>query len=89
MSKLIWYCPKHPNVREFTTSAREHHTWVVDENGEFIRDIDCYDADADLDYAYCIECGEEAAFGEPPNALDKIVSEIGQSQEGGVENREP
>lgn len=45
------------NTKRFTVSAREHHTWEVDNNGDFIKDIECGDTDKSNDYS-CLECGE-------------------------------
>lgn len=76
----VWFCPEHPNVKEFTISAREFHTWVVDERGDFIRDVDCYGADVDDSTAWCTECGEEARFGTPPTVLDQIAKAVTESE---------
>ena len=44
--------------KRFTVSAIEYHTWLVDENGQFVEDRDCGDATSDLTEAECDKCGE-------------------------------
>jgi hypothetical protein len=53
----IMQCPKCRSER-FTVSAIEYHTWVVDENGDFIEDIGCLDSTSNLSEAECFNCGE-------------------------------
>ncbi len=56
-------CPNNPDHKEFITSAHEVHDWVVDQNGEFIKDICCTEISArpNIDNTWiCNSCREIA-----------------------------
>lgn len=54
-------CKKFPkDHKEFTVLATEHHTWVVNEEGHFLKDLEATDCEADNSYADCLICGEPA-----------------------------
>jgi len=56
-------CPKNPNHKKFITTAHEVHDWVVDENGEFLKDLGCSEVAAKPDTGNiwtCAICKTEA-----------------------------
>ena len=58
-------CPKSKKHKRFVTTAWEVHNWVVDENGEFVRDMGCNEIGhrPDRDNIWnCKKCGAEAVF---------------------------
>ena len=52
--KLICEC----GSKEFVVSATEYHDWVVDEHGEFVRDIECYEAKVTGEIFTCNKCSK-------------------------------
>jgi hypothetical protein len=70
-------CSKDPTHTRFFTSAREFHTWIVDERGDFIEDRGCDDVDSVCDDIR--ECAEPDCDGHgywtlPPSVLDDLAS---------------
>lgn len=56
-------CPKNPKHKKFVTTAHEVHDWVVDESGDFIKDLGCTEVAHKPDsgnYWTCDICGSEA-----------------------------
>ena len=56
-------CPKDPTHKRFKTVAHEMHEWLVNEEGDFIEDIECLEVSHDPDIGNiwtCAECGAEA-----------------------------
>lgn len=56
-------CPKSKKHKTFITTAHEVHDWIVDENGEFIKDLGCLEIASDPDSNNiwtCEVCGAEA-----------------------------
>jgi len=49
-------CPKNPKHKKFVTTAHELHEWVVDETGEFIKDVHCLEVTANPDPDNCWYC---------------------------------
>lgn len=56
MNDKILRCKKCGNTDTFHVSAVEHHTWVVDNQGTFMTDQECGDAESSDDYT-CTQCG--------------------------------
>ena len=60
---MIAVCPKNVNHKKFITTAHEVHDWIVDEKGEFVKDLGCLEISADPDSGNiwtCEVCGTEA-----------------------------
>ena len=58
-------CPKNHKHNRFTTTAHEVHDWVVDEEGEFVKDLGCSEVDEGPDTENvwtCYICGAEAVI---------------------------
>ena len=56
-------CPKNPGHKKFITTAHEVHEWVVDKQGEFIKDlgfIDTAHGPTKGNLWTCKTCGTEA-----------------------------
>jgi hypothetical protein len=56
-------CPKNPKHKKFITTAHEMHEWVVDEKGEFVKDLGCVETTAKPDpdnYWICKICNAHA-----------------------------
>ena len=56
-------CPKNPKHNKFVTTAHEMHDWIVDEKGEFIKDLGCIEITSgpDQDNIWtCNTCGAAA-----------------------------
>jgi hypothetical protein len=53
-------CPKDSSHRIFTTSAVEHHDWLVDGNGQFVGDLGCYESGIQEDELVCRTCSTVA-----------------------------
>jgi hypothetical protein len=56
-------CPNDPEHKEFITTAHEMHDWVVDSEGNFLRDLGCVQIDCapDKDNIWsCNICGVDA-----------------------------
>ena len=51
---------------KFTCVAREFHTWVVNNRGEFIEDRGCDDTDSSDSEYFCMSCAGKGkdGFGE-------------------------
>jgi len=49
-------CPKNPKHKNFITTAHEVHDWVVDEEGNFIRDLGCTEVAHKPDPDNCWTC---------------------------------
>jgi TPP-dependent indolepyruvate ferredoxin oxidoreductase alpha subunit len=60
-------CPKSKRHKRFVTTAHEVHDWVLDENGEFVKDLGCSEMSADPDINNiwtCHVCGAQAIVTE-------------------------
>jgi hypothetical protein len=59
-------CPNNSEHKRFTTTAIEIHDWLVDQDGEFIRDLGCsqvYEYPDKLNSVWtCTMCDAEATF---------------------------
>lgn len=56
-------CPKNENHKKFVTTAHEAHTWIVNEYGEFVKDLGSDDIDEGpsiYNIWTCCICGERA-----------------------------
>ena len=53
-------CPNDPAHTTFTTTAVEHHDWLVDGNGNFLEDSGCYESRLQDDVLVCRTCNAEA-----------------------------
>jgi hypothetical protein len=56
-------CPNSKKHKRFVTVAHEAHDWVVDENGEFVKDLGGHEvvAKPDKDNIWtCQKCGARA-----------------------------
>jgi len=49
-------CPKNKKHNQFITTAHEVHDWVVDEQGNFIKDLGCSEVAAKPDPDNCWNC---------------------------------
>lgn len=60
-------CPNNPEHNQFITTAHEVHDWIVDENGDFVKDLGCEEVahrpNKDNNWS-CLECGESAILTE-------------------------
>jgi hypothetical protein len=55
---------------KFSVPAVEHHTWVVDCYGNFVKDEDCGDAKPDLTEISCCKCGSYAIVYCDPDQVE-------------------
>ena len=65
--KKIAVCPNNPAHHHFITTAHEAHTWEVDEDGDFIKDLGCDEVTHQPDEGNiwtCTECGADAVWKE-------------------------
>jgi hypothetical protein len=65
--KKIAKCPNNSNHDRFTTTTHEMHNWIVDENGEFVKDLGCLSIShgPDTDNVWiCSKCRAQAVFVE-------------------------
>lgn len=63
-------CSKDSRHKNFMVSAIERHDWVVNEDGEFIKDEGCYDATiAEGCEWICAECGSGTVWVKPINQM--------------------
>jgi len=56
-------CPNNENHKKFNTSAHVIQEWIVDEHGNFLKEIATTETThypSSDDIWYCIECGAEA-----------------------------
>ena len=59
---MSYLCKDHPENRQFVAGATVNHEWLVDENGEFIRDLGALDSEMYDDDIWCAICGELAIW---------------------------
>lgn len=58
-------CTKNKKHKKFITTAHEVHDWVVDEDGEFIKDLGCSELASYPDEGNiwtCQICGSKVVF---------------------------
>lgn len=58
-------CPNNKKHKLFATTAHEVHDWIVDEFGEFVKDLGCSEVSEEPDTSNiwtCKSCGAEAEF---------------------------
>jgi cytochrome oxidase Cu insertion factor (SCO1/SenC/PrrC family) len=56
-------CPNNPKHNQFVTTAHEVHDWLVDAEGNFIKDLGCTEIAHEPDMGNlwtCRKCGAEA-----------------------------
>ena len=58
----MYQCPNDPEHTEFETTIHEAHTWVIDADGKFVKDLGCDFADGKVgdNLVTCRECKAEA-----------------------------
>jgi hypothetical protein len=53
-------CKANPEHDKFIATAVEHHWWIVDNDGEYLKDDGIYDAEL-IEVTECAICGSEIA----------------------------
>lgn len=62
--KMGYWCRTHPENKRFMTTGIEYHDWVVDEQGNFLDDKGCFDAQRSEGEVECCICHEAADWVE-------------------------
>ena len=67
-------CPKNNRHRKFSTTAKELHDWIVDEEGNFVDDLGCRDVIGKLGMKDEYEC---SLYGTKAVVLDEKPKKVG------------